>query len=388
MKIKICIFTGSRAEYGLLESLIEELKKEESVELQMLITGMHLSPEFGLTYKEINTEDISKIEKVEILLSSDTPVSICKAMGLGLISFSEALDRLKPDIFIGLGDRFELLSAVSACQVLGIPVAHIHGGEETIGAIDNAFRHSITKMSHLHFVSTEEYKKRIIQMGEDPKRVFNVGAIGLDNLKRLKLLSKDVLEKEIGFKIETPTILVTYHPETISNKSEKDFGEILKALDYFDNLKIIFTKPNADTYGRIIIKMIDDFVEKNLHRSCCFASLGQLKYLSCMKYVDGILGNSSSGIIEAPSFKIGTINIGDRQKGRVKANSIIDCKPIFSEIKKAIKIIISKEFKDSIKSIKNPYEPSDGKMASNKIKKILLKYNFKDLKKKFFDIKI
>lgn len=386
--MKICIFTGTRAEYGLLEPLIEELKKEKDFELQLLITGMHLSPEFGLTYKEINTEGISKIEKVEILLSSDTPVSICKSMGLGMISFSEALERLKPDLFVGLGDRFELFSAVASCQVLGIPVAHIHGGEETVGAIDNAFRHSITKMSYLHFVSTEKYRKRVIQLGEDPKRVFNVGAIGLDNIKRLELLSKEDLEKQLNFKIVSPTLLVTYHPETIENKAEKDFGEILKALSFIRNLRVIFTKPNADTYGRIIIKMIDDFVEKNPERSCSFVSLGQLKYLSLMKYVDGILGNSSSGIIEAPSFKIGTVNIGERQKGRIKARSVIDCPPNSREIISAIRKILNKKFRDSLKNLKNPYEPKNGEMASKKIKEILLGFKIREIKKNFYDLNI
>lgn len=385
---KICIFTGSRAEYGLLKPLIEELKKEKELELQMIITGMHLSSEFGLTYKEINTEGFSAIEKVEMLLSSDTPVAISKAMGLGLISYSEALNRLRPTIFVGLGDRFELFSAVSVCNVLRVPVAHIHGGEETVGAIDNAFRHSITKMAHLHFVSTEEYRKRVIQLGEDPERVFNVGAIGLDNLKKLKLLEKKELEKELNFKIKPPTLLITYHPETTENCSQEHFNEILKALDSIKNLRVIFTKPNADPYGRVIIKMIDEFVEKNSERSCSFVSLGSLRYLSCMKYVDGVLGNSSSGIIEAPSFKIGTVNIGERQEGRIKAKSIIDCKADYKEIKRAIEVILSKEFKDSIKNLKNPYEPIDGEMTSKKIKDILLKFDFKNLKKRFYDLKI
>lgn len=390
MKRKVCIFTGTRAEYGLLKPLIDELKTNKSIELQMIISGMHLSPEFGLTYKEIEMQGISKVEKIEILLSSDTPVAISKSIGLGFISFSEALSRLKPDIFVGLGDRFELFSAVSTCLVLKIPVAHIHGGEETIGAIDNAFRHAITKMAHLHFTSTIEYKRRVIQLGENPERVFYVGAIGLDNIKKMKLLSKNELEKELNFEIKFPTILLSFHPVTLEeNTSKKHFTEILKAIDNFKDLKIIFTKTNSDTYGRIINKMIDDYVKKNPEKAIVYESLGQLKYLSCMSYVDGIVGNSSSGIIEAPSFKIGTVNIGDRQKGRIKARSVIDCKPEEKEIVDAIKKILDVKFRKSLINLKNPYDLGDGNLASKKISEVLLNFKLDDLiKKEFYNLKI
>ncbi len=330
MRKKVCIFTGSRAEYGLLKPLIDEILNDKSLKLQLLVSGMHLSPEFGLTYKEIEKDGLKIDEKVEIILSADTPSAISKSIGLGLIGYADALNRLKPDLVVILGDRFEALAFAIASYIHRIPIAHLYGGEETLGAIDNSFRHSITKMSNLHFVSTEQYRKRVIQLGEEPRRIFKVGAIGLDNIKKMKLLKKLDLEKQLNFKIESPTLLVTYHPETTENKSEGDFKEILKALDDFKNLKVIFTKPNADTYGRIIINMIDDYVKRNKDKAIAFINLGQLKYLSCMNYIDGILGNSSSGIIEAPSFKIGTINIGDRQRGRIKAKSIIDCEAKFT----------------------------------------------------------
>ena len=293
---KICFITGTRAEYGLLKPLIDEFVNDDNFEVQIIATGMHLSPEFGLTYKEIENDGLRINEKIEILLSSDSKIGVSKAMGLALISFSEAYERLKPELIIGLGDRFELFSAVSAAMIARIPVAHLHGGEATEGLIDESIRHSITKMSHLHFASTEQYMKRIIQLGENPDRVFYVDAIGLDNIKKIKLLSQSELENQIGFRLNDKTVLVTFHPVTLEvSTAETQFNELLKALNKLKDIKIIFTKPNADTDGRIIINMIDNFVNKNRDRTISFISLGQLKYLSTLQFIKGVVGNSSSG---------------------------------------------------------------------------------------------
>lgn len=385
MKRKICVITGSRSEYDLLKPLIEEIEKNRDLQLQLIVTGMHLSPEFGLTYKQIEKNGFSIDEKIEIILSSDTSISISKSMGLSMISFAEAYDRLKPDIIVVLGDRFEIFSAVSAALVSRIPIGHIYGGELTQGAFDDSFRHSITKMSHLHFTSTESYRRRVIQLGEAPKRVFNVGALGIDNIKKTKLLPKQTLEKELNFKFKKQNLLVTFHPVTLEkNTSKKHFQNLLDAIDSLKDVSIIFTKANADTEGRVINKMIDDYVSKNSAQSRSFTSMGQLKYLSTMQFVDTVVGNSSSGIIEAPSFKIGTINIGDRQKGRVKARSVIDCDPTKEDIQSALRKLYSKEFQDNLKSIANPY--SNGNTAE-KIKNILNKYDISNIiKKSFYDI--
>ena len=385
MKRKICVITGSRSEYDLLKPLIEEIEKDRDLQLQLIVTGMHLSPEFGLTYKQIEKNGFSIDEKIEIILSSDTSISISKSMGLSMISFAEAYDRLKPDIIVVLGDRFEIFSAVSAALVSRIPIGHIYGGELTQGAFDDSFRHSITKMSHLHFTSTESYRRRVIQLGEAPKRVFNVGALGIDNIKKTKLLPKQTLEKELNFKFKKQNLLVTFHPVTLEkNTSKKHFQNLLDAIDSLKDVSIIFTKANADTEGRVINKMIDDYVSKNSAQSRSFTSMGQLKYLSTMQFVDTVVGNSSSGIIEAPSFKIGTINIGDRQKGRVKARSVIDCDPTKEDIQSALRKLYSKEFQDNLKSIANPY--SNGNTAE-KIKNILNKYDISNIiKKSFYDI--
>lgn len=382
---KVCIITGSRAEYGLLRPLIENIRKDASLQLQLVATGMHLSPEFGLTYKEIEKDGFVINEKIEILLSSDTPISISKSMGLGIMGFSEAFERLKPSIAVVLGDRFEIFSAASAALVSRIPIAHISGGELTEGVFDDSFRHSITKMSQLHFTSTEEYRKRVIQLGEDPKRVFNVGAIGLDNIKRLNLLSKKELENKLDFKFNKHNLLTTFHPVTLEdNTSGKQLQELLGALDELKDTNIIFTKTNADTNGRIINRMIDKYVSKNCHKAIAFTSMGQLRYLSTMQFVDAVIGNSSSGISEAPSFKTGTINIGDREKGRVKAKSIVDCRPIKEDIRKAIKKLYSVEFQRSLKNVKNPYE---GNNTTDRITKILKSYDIGNiLKKTFYDL--
>lgn len=384
-KRRICIFTGTRAEYGLLKPLIDELKVEKTIELQLLISGMHLSPEFGMTVNEISLEGFSEVEKVEILISSDTPVGVSKAMGLGMISFSETLDRLKPDLLVCLGDRFELLALVAAALIQNIPIAHIHGGEVTAGAYDDAFRHSITKMSHLHFTSTKTYRERVIQLGENPKTVFNVGALGLDNIKKMKLLNKRELEKTIKFRLDSPYFVITFHPVTLENKtSEKQFRELLQALNEFSSFKMLFTKANADNDGRIINNLIDEYVKKNKERASAYFSLGQLRYLSALKFSTMMIGNSSSGIIEMPYFNKPTINIGDRQKGRLFSDSIIQCVPKKQQIVTAIKIGLSEEFLEKCKHLPNVYGEGT---TSSKIKKILQTVELDAIiKKKFYDI--
>jgi len=378
---KVCVVTATRAEYGLLYWLMKEIENDNELELQLIVTGMHLSPEFGITVKEIEKE-FKVDKKIEILLSSDSKIGISKSMGLAQISFAEAFEELKPDFVVVLGDRFELIPIVSTAVVFNIPVVHLHGGEKTEGAVDEYFRHSITKMSYLHFTSTEEYKKRVIQMGENPKRVFNVGAFGLENIYRLNLLSKKELEKSLGIKFQEKNMLVTYHPETLNvEKIEQNFNEVLEALKEYDGA-IIFTKANADTGGRIINKMIEDFV-KNKNNAYLFDSLGQLRYLSLLQYVDIVLGNSSSGLIEVPSFKKATINIGNRQKGRIRAESVIDVESKKDDILNAIKLIYTDEFQKKLKNVINPYQKE--KYPSKKVIEIL-KHIDVNIKKTFCDI--
>lgn len=379
---KICIVTGTRAEYGLLYWLMKEIQSCDGLELQIVVTGMHLSPEFGLTYKEIEKEFLID-KKIEMLLSSDTPVGISKSMGLAQISFAEAFEELAPDMIVLLGDRFEIFSAASAAMIARIPIAHIHGGETTEGAFDEAIRHSVTKMSHLHFVATEEYRGRVIQLGESPERVFNFGAPGLDNIVKLKLLGKDEIERSLGYKLGEKNLLVTFHPVTLESGTAKEqFQQLLSALSELRDTRIIFTKANADTDGRVINAMIDEYVSENPARSIAFASLGQLRYLSLLQYVDGVVGNSSSGLIEAPSFKIGTVNIGDRQKGRIRAASIIDCEPAREDILNAIQQLYRADFRKSLLGVVNPYGQGG---ASKKICGILTSYPLANLLRKTFN---
>jgi GDP/UDP-N,N'-diacetylbacillosamine 2-epimerase (hydrolysing) len=385
MKRKICVVTGTRADYGLLYWLMKEINLDSELKLQIIATGMHLSPEFGLTYKEIE-KDFKIDKKIEMLLSSDTAIGISKSMGLAQISFAEAYEDLKPDIIVLLGDRYEIFSAASAALIANIPVAHLHGGETTEGAFDEAIRHCITKMSHLHFTAAEEYKNRVIQLGEYPSRVFNVGGMGIENIKRLKLLSRDEFEESINFKLNKKNILVTFHPVTLENSSAKEqFQELLDAIDELEDTNIIFTKANSDTNGRIINQMCDEYVLKNSNKSICFTSLGQLRYLSALQYVDVVVGNSSSGLIEAPSFKIGTINIGDRQKGRLKAKNVIDSEVNKTSILKSFSKLYSKDFQDLLKESENPY--GNG-CASRRIIEIIKNQDLENLlKKSFYDIK-
>jgi len=386
MTRKVCVVTGTRAEYGLLYWLMKEIQADNTLELQIIVTGMHLSPEFGLTYKEI--ENNFKIDKkVEMLLSSDTAIGISKSMGLAQISFAERYEELQPDIVVVLGDRYEIFSAVSAAMIARIPIAHLHGGETTEGAFDEAIRHSITKMSHLHFTATEAYKNRVIQLGEQPNRVFNVGGLGIDNIVKLNLLPKQEFEKSINFKLNKSNILITFHPVSLDKSTaHKQFNELLLALDEQQNTTLIFTKANSDTDGRIINQMIDEYVQKNTDKAVCFTSLGQLRYLSALQYMDMVVGNSSSGLAEVPTFKKATINIGDRQKGRIKASSVIDCLPIKKEILKAFKTASSKEFESVLQDVENPY---GGGGASSKIKSIIKNIDLTDIvKKSFCDLSI
>ncbi|EMK10347.1 MULTISPECIES: UDP-N-acetylglucosamine 2-epimerase [Leptospira] len=385
MKRKICVITGTRADYGQLRWLIFEISKSSKLDLQIIATGMHLSPEFGLTYKEIENDGFLIHKKIEILLSSDSPVGVSKSVGLGLIGFSEAFADLSPDIILVLGDRFEILAATVAALISKIPVAHLHGGETTEGAFDESIRHSITKMSHLHFVAANEYRNRVIQLGENPSNVFLVGGMGIDGIKKSNLLKKEELESSLNIKLKKNNLLITFHPVTLEEFTAKtQMIELLSSLETLSpETGLIFTMPNADTDGRIIFELVKEFTSSHSN-AWHFTSLGQTRYLSCLQFVDAVVGNSSSGIIEAPSFKIGTINIGDRQKGRLKAKSIIDCEPKKTEIIDAFKRLYSSDFQKKLSTIVNPYGEGG---ASEKIVKILEKVEIQGiLKKKFFDL--
>ena len=354
---KICVVTASRAEYGLLKSLLSDLYNDPQLDLQIISTGSHLSPEFGYTNQQILDDGFSLSKQIEILLSSDTPVGVSKSMGLAQISFAEAFDELRPDLVVVLGDRYELIPIVSAANISRIPVAHLNGGELTEGAIDELIRHAITKLSQLHFTAMEEYSRRVIQMGESPDRVFNIGEVGLDNILRMELLSKSAFEESIGVKLRKKNLLFTFHPETTQpvDQIETDFRIILDAIATFDDCLIIFTKANADVGGRLINKMIDHYVADNKDYSVAFTSLGQLRYLSALQYVDAVVGNSSSGIVESPSFNVASINIGSRQKGRVRAESTIDVELNKHQIIDAIATIYTDAFQKRLRTVINPY---------------------------------
>ncbi len=385
---KICIATGTRAEYGLLKPIIDKVYHSVDMELQLVVTGMHLSTEFGLTYREIEEDGYPIISKIEMLLSSDTAVGITKSMGLALIGFADFFEKYHPDIIIILGDRYEMLAVASAAMIARIPIAHIHGGELTEGAIDEAIRHSITKMSYLHFTSTQEYRNRVIQMGEQPSNVYNVGSLGVESIKALMLMDRICLEEELHFTFDRPTAMVTYHPVTLENlTAERQFGNILSVLNKHKELKVIFTKANSDAHGRIINQMIDCFVEENGDRCISFTSMGQLRYLSSLQFCDMVIGNSSSGLIEAPSFRIPTINIGDRQRGRVCAESVVHCGNKTEDIECALQKVLRTNFKELIKGVNNPYE------GLNTSEKILEVVNIElskgiELKKKFYNIEL
>ena len=384
-KRKICVVTGTRAEYGLLYWLMKFIEDDQKLDLQIIVTGMHLSPEFGLTHKEIEKDGFTINRKIEMLLSSDTPSAISKSTGIGLIGFADAYNGLDPDIVVVLGDRFETLAASIAALYAKIPIAHIHGGETTAGAFDEANRHSITKMAWWHFVAADEYEKRVIQLGENPKRIFNVGAMGIDAIRKTRLLPKKVLMDKTGIKFGKKNLLITYHPVTLENHtSKKHFQSLLAVMDNLKDVYLIFTMPNADPNGRIIRKMINEFVLNHKKRTISFISMGRINYLSTLQLVDGVIGNSSSGLIEAPTFRIGTINIGDRQKGRLKAKSIIDCEPTKLSIKEAVNTLFSKDFQNILPSTINPNGEGN---AVEKIMEVLHSTSLpKDQKKEFYDL--
>ncbi len=377
--------TGSRAEYGLLYWLLKSIQDDDKFELQIIATGMHLSPEFGLTFHEIERDGFLIDRKIETLLSADRPSAISKSTGLGVIGFADAFNELVPDILVLLGDRYEILSASIAALFAKIPIAHIHGGETTVGAFDEAIRHSVTKMAWWHFTGALEYQKRVIQLGESPERVYNVGGLGVDRIMSTSLLSKENLSEVLGFEFGAKNLLVTFHPVTHEVQSaEAQFQALLDALNMLEDTRLIFTAPNSDPSGRIIKSMMDQYVLDHSETSVSFLSMGHLNYLSSLQYVDGVIGNSSSGLAEAPSFCIGTINIGDRQKGRLKASSVIDCDPTQRSIKQAINKLFSPQFKRALKKTTNPY--GSGK-ASQKILEALKNVQLpKELKKDFYDL--
>jgi GDP/UDP-N,N'-diacetylbacillosamine 2-epimerase (hydrolysing) len=360
---------------------MQGIKDAPDLTLQVVATGMHLSPEFGLTYREIEQDGFAIDRKVEMLTSSDTAVGIAKSMGLGMIGFADAFGELRPDLIVVLGDRFEIFSAVAAALVARVPVAHLHGGEATEGAFDEALRHSITKMAQLHFVAAEEYRRRVIQLGEQPDRVFLVGGLGIDAIKRLKLIGRADLETALGFSFRKRNLLVTFHPVTLETATAADqMAELLAALAELKDTQLIFTLPNADTDGRALIRMVNQFVAQNPH-ACAFTSLGQLRYLSCVANIDAVVGNSSSGLAEVPSFKKGTLNIGDRQRGRLQAASVINCKPDREDIAKALETLYSADFQASLSEVTNPYGEGG---ATERILDILRNCSLNGIVKKTF----
>jgi UDP-N-acetylglucosamine 2-epimerase (non-hydrolysing)/GDP/UDP-N,N'-diacetylbacillosamine 2-epimerase (hydrolysing) len=382
-KRKICVVTGSRAEYGLLYWLLKEVDSDPDLQLQIVATGMHLSPEFGFTYREIAADGFTIDAKVEMLLSSDTPVGVTKSMGVGLIGFADALDRLQPDILVVLGDRFEILAAAQAAVMARIPIAHIHGGETTEGVFDEGIRHATTKMAQWHFVAAEPYRKRVIQLGEASDRVFNFGAPGLDHLQYLEWMDRLSLEKSLAIKLNATVFLVTYHPATLGQKEPvMAMDELLAALTEFPDATVILTYPNADTGGRALIERIDQWVATNKHRTKAFVSLGQQRYLSLLREADVIIGNSSSGLTEAPALKTATVNVGDRQKGRLKASSVIDALEEKSSIVSAINKALSDDFRAGLPSTESLYGAGD---VSRRIKETLKK-SVLQMQKAFFDI--
>jgi GDP/UDP-N,N'-diacetylbacillosamine 2-epimerase (hydrolysing) len=384
MSRKICVVTGTRADYGLLRWVMQGISDSNDLELQVVATGMHVSPEFGYTYSCIEKDGFSIDKKIEMLLSSDSPSGMTKSMGLGLIGFADAMKELKPDVVLLLGDRFEIFAAAAAALLANIPIAHLHGGESTEGAADEAMRHSVTKMAFLHFVANEDYRRRVIQLGEDPARVFLVGGLGIDNIQKLQLLDRTALERELDFELGDKSLLVTFHPATLDGLSaDAQIEGLLTALDTLNDTHLVFTLPNADAGSRVLMDRIKQFVAGHAN-SRAYTSLGQLLYLSCLVHVDGVVGNSSSGIIEAPSFRKGTINIGDRQAGRIKAGSVIDCDCDADSIVEALRCLYSPAFQASLKSVINPY--GDGG-ASDKIVEILQSFPLgATIKKSFYDL--
>jgi GDP/UDP-N,N'-diacetylbacillosamine 2-epimerase (hydrolysing) len=385
MMRKICVITGSRAEYGLLRPLMQGVRDDAALQLQILVTGTHLSSQFGMTYREIEQDGFQIDRKVEIPLFDNSAAGVAKSIGHGIIGLTDALESLGPDMVVLLGDRFEILAAASAALILGIPIAHIHGGETTEGAFDEAIRHSVTKMASLHFVAAEAYRRRVIQLGENPDRTFLVGGLGVDLIRQTTLLDRAAIEAELGFSFGRKSLLVTFHPATRDKADPaSQMDELLAALGSLDDTQLIFTMPNADTGSQGIARQVRDFVAAHANARA-YDSLGAQRYLSCMAQVDGVVGNSSSGLLEAPSLSIPTINIGDRQRGRLKASSVIDCAPERGEIAAALRRLYSPQFRQALAhGIESPYGYGG---AAARIVDILRTQPLEDLlRKSFYDL--
>lgn len=382
---KICVVTGTRAEYGLLRWVMQGIQDSPHLTLQVAVTGMHLAPEFGLTYRAIEEDGFRIDRKVEMLLSSDTAVGITKSMGLAVCGFADTFADLSPDVVLLLGDRYEIMAAASAAMLARIPIAHLHGGELSEGAFDEAIRHALTKMSHLHFVAAERYRQRVIQLGESPERVFLVGGLGIDNILKLELLGQEALEQALDFRFGRRNLLVTFHPATLEEEQAADqMAELLGALEELPDTHLIFTMPNSDNEGRVLFEMVHAFVALHPQTARAYTSLGQLRYLSCIAQVDGVVGNSSSGITEVPSFRKGTVNIGDRQRGRLRAASVVDCQPTRGDIRRAIDRLYAADFQSVLAATANPYGQGG---ASAKIVEILENCDHGALlKKTFYDL--
>lgn len=354
---KICVVTGTRAEYGIMSDLMRLIAEDDQLELQIIATNMHFSPEFGLTYQEIEKDGFHIDKKVEMLLSSVTANGIVKSMGVEMMGVADALDELAPDLMVILGDRYEMLVVAQAALMYRIPVAHLYGGEVTEGACDDAIRHAITKLSHLHFTSTEAYRQRVIQMGEHPERVFWVGALGIDNIRREEIIQQEELEESLGFILGEDSLLITFHPVTMENNTaETQCRELLAALEGFKEYKLLFTLANSDVQGQVINGLIRDFVNSNPGRAKSVASLGKKRYYAALRYVTAVVGNSSSGLVEAPCFGKPVLNIGDRQKGRVKGKGVVDCLPVKDSIAEGLRKVLSPEFREEAAKAENPYE--------------------------------
>lgn len=358
---KISVFTGTRADYGIMSRLVRLIEDDPDLQLQIIATNMHLSPEFGMTYKEIEADGFKIDKKVEMMLSSDTATGTVKSMGLALIGFADALEELKPDLAVILGDRYEMLAAAEACLINKVPIAHIAGGAISEGAYDDAIRHSITKMSHLHFTETDEYRKRVIQLGEHPDRVWSTGALGVNNIRNEQILSLAELESSLNFQLGEKFLLITFHPVTMENATAAVQCEnLLTALSEINNkYQLLFTLPNSDTDGRVIIQKIKDYVAKNSDKAFAITSLGKKRYYSALKYTTAVIGNSSSGLVEAPSFNIPTLNIGNRQQGRTRGETVIDVLATFDAMQSGLQKALSKDFIAKCKNATNPYEKVD-----------------------------
>ena len=380
----ICVVTGARAEYGLLYWLLKEIEADPDLTLRLVVTGMHLAPRFGLTWRAIEDDGFKIDAKVDIDLGDDTARGVARSLGLGTIGMAEAFERLKPDLVVVHGDRFEVLAAAQAALLARLPVAHIRGGELTEGALDDAMRHAITKMAHLHFTASEAYSKRVIQLGEDPARVFTVGALGLEAVYQTPPMSHVELERSLGFPVGETTFLVTYHPATLGRiEPAQAVGELIAALDRFPNATIVFTGVNADPGHDAIANRVRDYTVHRLGPTHYVESLGQRRYLALMRVSAAVVGNSSSGIVEAPALKVPTVNIGERQKGRLRSASVIDCQETRGAIQDAIEKALDPGFRAHLAETVSPYGDGD---AARKIKTILKQTDLEGIVvKRFFD---